>query len=72
MLTRYTLIKDPSVFKQMAPHGVDPNGRVNNESLQADQDWFVARGLQQAPVPMDQVVDHQYVIAALERLGLLN
>jgi hypothetical protein len=38
---------------------------VNAESLQADQDWFVAHGKQQAPVPMDQVVDHKYVDAAL-------
>jgi len=70
VLTQYTSIKDPSVFKQMAPHGVDPNGRVNVESLRADQDWFVAHGKQQAPASMDQVVDHQYVNAALEVLGV--
>ncbi len=72
VLTRYTSIKDPSVFAQMVAHGVDPKGRVNVESLRADQDWFVGRGKQQAPVPMDQVVDHQYVNAALATLGILD
>jgi ABC-type nitrate/sulfonate/bicarbonate transport system substrate-binding protein len=72
VLTRYTTIKDPAIFKQMPAHGVDPNGRVSTESLQADQEWFLARGLQQAPVSMDQVVAHQYVNAALETLGIRN
>jgi ABC-type nitrate/sulfonate/bicarbonate transport system substrate-binding protein len=72
VLTKYTNIKDPNLYKQMAPHGVDPNGRVNVESLKADQEWFLARGQQQARVDMDQAVDHEYVNAALERLGVLQ
>ncbi|HLH21519.1 MAG TPA: ABC transporter substrate-binding protein [Chloroflexota bacterium] len=72
VLVRYTTIKDANLWRQMAPMGVDPNGRVNVASLKAKQDWFIARGQQQTAIDLDQVVDQQYIDAARTQLGTLN
>ena len=49
--------------------GLDPNGRVNTDSLNAMQDYFLARGSQKQRADLNRVVDHQYVDAAVQELG---
>ena len=69
ILTKYTTIKDPALFDKMAIIGVDPDGRINAQSIQADHDWYFAKGLMQQKVEMSKVVDNQYLDYAAERLG---
>jgi len=49
--------------------GIDPNGALNLESLDADQEWWVGAGYQQRKVNLDEVVDTSFLRAAVERLG---
>lgn len=69
ILVRYATLRDPSLYREMTPHGVDPNGRVSVARIQAAQEWFLARGQQQAEVHLAGVVDLRYVEAALAQLG---
>ena len=64
-----TTLKDPALYNSMPMPGTDPNGALNLESLDADQDWWIAAGYQQRKVSLDEVVDTSFVKAALERLG---
>lgn len=49
ILARYTRI-DVSVVREMAPVGLDPNGRFNVESLRHAYRWFRERGFIPEPV----------------------
>ena len=69
ILTQVTDVKDPALYDKMAVIGVDPDGRVNAQSISADQDWYASKGYQQQKVDMSKVVDNQFVEYALERLG---
>jgi NitT/TauT family transport system substrate-binding protein len=68
ILSKYTGL-DPSVYRSMTPSGVDPNGRVNLESLARDLQFYKSFGLVKGSVSVDQVVDMSYVDAALKVVG---
>jgi NitT/TauT family transport system substrate-binding protein len=68
-LAKNTPVKDPALYLKMAPVGFDPNGRVNVQALQADQDLSIRLGLHRDQVDMSKVVDNQYVDYAAARLG---
>jgi NitT/TauT family transport system substrate-binding protein len=65
----HTTIKDPAVFERIGPAGINPNGHVEVASIAYDQDWFVRRGVISQPQDLANVIDHQYVEYALQRLG---
>ncbi len=69
ILVKDTTLKDPALYNSMPMPGIDPNGALNLDSLDADQDWWVAAGYQQRKVPLDEVVDTSFLTAAVERLG---
>ena len=69
ILVASTRIKDPAVFRAITPNGVDPMGRVNRKSLQADLDVWRAQGLINGPVSMANVVNMSFVDAANKELG---
>jgi NitT/TauT family transport system substrate-binding protein len=69
ILVKNTTVKDPALYNSMPMPGIDPNGALNLESLDADQDWWVAAGYQQRKVNLDEVVDTSFIKAAVERLG---
>ncbi len=51
------------------PNFVDPNGEVNEESLQKDYDFFEAQGFLEDFVDIDEIVDPSFAEAAVEELG---
>jgi NitT/TauT family transport system substrate-binding protein len=53
----------------MAPVGLNPDGRINVESLIEDQQFYVEQGTVPTPIDMRQIVDDSYVDAALAVLG---
>ena len=69
ILARHTAVKDLSLLAKIAPTGFDPNGRLELKSLEADQDWFLKLGLQQARADLGKVIDYRYVDYAVARLG---
>jgi NitT/TauT family transport system substrate-binding protein len=69
ILTKYTRIKDPKVYRAMTPFAANPNGHVNKASLQNDYDFFKSRGLISGHVTVDQVIDNSFADEAVRQLG---
>lgn len=69
ILTKYTSIKDPNVYRAITPNGNDPNGRLNLNSLKKDLDTFKEAGLVKGPITVDQTVDTSFVESAIKQLG---
>lgn len=69
ILTEYTTIKDPKVYASITPNGCNPDGKLNEESLKKDLDFFRERGLIEGKVVVEQVIDHSFVAAAIKELG---
>lgn len=69
ILTEFTNIKDPNVYRAMVPHGTNPDGKLNEASLRKDYQFFKEQGLLQGNVSVEQVVDNSFVEAALKDLG---
>jgi NitT/TauT family transport system substrate-binding protein len=53
----------------MVMPGLAPDGRLNVASIAEDQELWLASGLQQARVNLDDVVDHRFADAAVAALG---
>ena len=69
ILTEFTNIKDPNVYRTIVPHGTNPDGRVNETSLRKDHQFFKEQGLLEGSASVEQVVDNSFVEAALKDLG---
>ena len=78
ILTRQTPLKDAALWQQepraTAPSGVvwpaiDPNGRINLQSVQDDLDWFLREGLVRAPIELSRYVDMSFADTAAAQLG---
>ena len=69
VLAEYTPIKDLSLYEIMVPSGIDPDGALNLESMDYDQDWYVTRGYMREKVDLSTVVDLSHRDAALQRVG---
>ncbi len=69
VLAEYTPIKDLSMYEHIVPSGIDPDGRLNRESMEADQDWYLARGYIREKIDLSRVIDLSYREAALQRIG---
>jgi NitT/TauT family transport system substrate-binding protein len=70
ILTEYTAIKDPAVYREMSPNAVDPDGRVNEAGLRNDLAFFRQRGLvKDTRIRVEDVVDGSFVEAAVRALG---
>lgn len=69
ILTEYTSIKDPAVYRAITPQGISPDGKVHEASLKNDLQYFKDVGLVKGKVSVEQVLDHSFVDAALKDLG---
>jgi len=69
ILTQYTAVKDPAVYERIVMPGLDPDGRVNLASLADDQELWLATGVQQARIDLNDVVDMSFADAAARTLG---
>jgi NitT/TauT family transport system substrate-binding protein len=69
ILVRNTAVKDADLYEKMVMPGIDPNGRVNVDSLADQQDYFLSKGSQKTRVELKQVVDMQYADWAVQKLG---
>jgi NitT/TauT family transport system substrate-binding protein len=69
ILAETTSIKDPTIYRDITPTGMNPDGRVNVQSLADDLQFYREQGLIQSDVKLDQIVDQSFVEAAVNELG---
>jgi NitT/TauT family transport system substrate-binding protein len=69
ILAEYTPIKDKPLYDKVIMPGLDPTGKVNVASLKADQEYYLAAGLQERPADFDKMIDMSFANAANLRLG---
>ena len=69
ILIANTSTKDALTYRTIRASACNPNGNVNEASLNKDLQFFKDEGLIQGQVNMSQVVDHSFVAAALKDLG---
>ena len=69
ILMKHTVVKDPALYERMIYPGLHPEGRVNADSIMQQQQFLHERGLVPNPVPVEQIIDHSFVEAALEIIG---
>jgi NitT/TauT family transport system substrate-binding protein len=69
LIMKTTGLKDPALVKSMIPNGISPDGAVNKVSLADDLTFFVAEGLIEKPVKVDDVLDMSFVDSAIKKLG---
>jgi NitT/TauT family transport system substrate-binding protein len=60
---------DVTLINRVVMPGIDPNGKVNVESLDAAQKYFVAKGTQTKALDMSKIVDQSFAQEAVKRLG---
>ena len=69
ILTQWTPIKDPALWAEMIPAGLNPTGKVNVESIQRAENFFHRLGLVPQPPPLTTFIDHSFVDHANQLLG---
>ena len=69
ILTEYTGIKDPGIFRAITPTGMNPDGAVNVKSLAHDLAFYTAQGLVKDKIDFDQLIDMSYADAVVKQLG---
>lgn len=67
--SKRTVIKDPAVLRNMVMAGVNPDGKLNVDSLKKDLAFFKETGDVTGKVEASQVVDESFAAAALKELG---
>jgi NitT/TauT family transport system substrate-binding protein len=69
ILSEATPIKRRDIYKAITPTGMNPDGRVNAQSLAYDLAFYREQGLIRGEVTIDTVVDHSFADAAVKDLG---
>jgi NitT/TauT family transport system substrate-binding protein len=69
VLTEYTNVKDPAIYRTITPQGANPNGGLDEPSLKNDLQFFKDQGEVKSDVTVEQAIDTSFVRAALKDLG---
>ena len=69
ILTEYTNVKDPAVYRTITPQGCNPDGAVHEASLKNDLAFYKMEGQIKGDVTVEQALDNSFVEAALKVLG---
>ncbi|MFS0823097.1 ABC transporter substrate-binding protein [Bacillus sp. 1P02SD] len=69
ILMKHGKIEDPSIYDKMVMAGLSPNGELNLDTMEEDQEYFLSTGTQDKPLDLDKVVDTSFVEKAVEKLG---
>jgi NitT/TauT family transport system substrate-binding protein len=68
-ITRHTALKDAALITKIGWPMLDPNGRINTDSIRDQIRWYVERGVMPTETDLSKAVDMQYVQHALGVLG---
>jgi len=66
---KYTALDDADLFARMAMPSLDPDGRLNVESMEADLRWLHERGFVENAPELSRFVDASIAVEALAILG---
>lgn len=69
MMVTSSEVKDPQIYRDATPNGVDPNGRLNMESLNKDLAFYKEMKLVGDAVKVEDALDTSFVEAAVKVLG---
>lgn len=69
ILSQATPVKSREIYKAVTPTGMNPDGRVNKQSLAYDYAFYGEQGLIKRPINLDEVVDGTIVESVLGELG---
>jgi NitT/TauT family transport system substrate-binding protein len=69
ILAKDTTVKDPKVYAKMTPAGLDPDGKLDVASLQADIDYYQEAGYLKEKVDLSKLVDTSFQQYAVQQLG---
>ncbi|MEO5787219.1 MAG: ABC transporter substrate-binding protein [Casimicrobiaceae bacterium] len=69
ILTEYTLIKDPAVYRAIHAQGTNPDGQVHVPSLKNDLAFYKEHGDVKGNITVEQVLDTSFAEAAVKDLG---
>lgn len=69
IMTEYTSLKDAELWKQVNATGLDPNGRMFVEDIQAQYEWYQERGAIIDDIDLEAAVDTTLVEEAIEAIG---
>ncbi|KYZ77357.1 metal ABC transporter substrate-binding protein [Anaerosporomusa subterranea] len=70
ILVKSSVIKDPKLYDQMFPTGLNPDGYVRMKGLEQDVAWYKANNLLKSPdLKTADTVDNSFVDFALSTLG---
>lgn len=69
ILTRYTPITDPAIYARMSFSEMDPDGRVDEGSLEQLQDWYADHGYVSQRADLNAALDSSFTDYATSALG---
>jgi NitT/TauT family transport system substrate-binding protein len=69
VLVKNTSVKDPKIYAQMKPAGLDPNGKLDVASMQEDIDYYVQAGYMKEKPDLAKLVDPSFQEYAVQQLG---
>ncbi|MCZ7663469.1 MAG: ABC transporter substrate-binding protein [Thermoleophilia bacterium] len=69
ILTQNTFIDDPAVWPKMRPTGLDADGKVLEDAVAGQQDYYAEIGQVDEKVTMDKVIDMSFADWAVQQLG---
>jgi NitT/TauT family transport system substrate-binding protein len=69
ILVANTTVKDPSIFSQMKPAGLDPDGKLDVQSMKTDLNYYVESGQAKPTADLSKLIDASFQEAADRALG---
>jgi len=69
ILVKNSNVKDPALYGKMTPNGINPDGKLNEASLNKDLQFYKDQGYVTGTVTVPQVVDTSFASAAVKELG---
>ena len=69
IMTRDTPVTDPAAYQHMSFSAIDPNGRVDMESLSDLQEWYATHGYVPKPADIAGAIDRSFATHAVGALG---
>ncbi|MDE3076032.1 MAG: ABC transporter substrate-binding protein [Chloroflexota bacterium] len=69
ILASKTAVKDKQLWAEMVPAGLNPDGKLNKDSIQSAEQFFYKLGLIKSAPPLSSFVDDSFVEYADKQLG---
>jgi NitT/TauT family transport system substrate-binding protein len=69
ILTEYTRIKDPKIYRAVTPTGMNPDGLVNVDAIASEEAFYAEQGLIKGNIDVKSMIDHSFAEAVVKELG---